>query len=148
LKLEIPNPLVEGIPESELEVTEVQEFPKITSLKSKFLVVKAVQKGYRRIKGPKEDFPPPALPEAIPGSLFDVSSLVALVVDKYRWHQPLYRQHQNLKASGIFVDRGNLSRVVHKVGELLTPVYKSLKDSVLASSVLAADDDTHSCSSR
>ena len=140
VEIEICNPFVEGIPEDELVVTEIQEFPRITSLKSKFVVVRVVQKGYRRKREPKEEFPPLALPEVIPGSLFDVSSLVAMVIDKYRWHQPLYRQHQKLKASGIFVDRGNLSRVVHKVGELLSPVYDCLKDSVLASSVLAADE--------
>lgn len=140
VEIEICNPFIEGIPEEELEVTEVQESFKITSLKSKFVVVKAVQKGYRRKQYPKEEFPPLELPEVIPESIFDVSSLVSFVIDKYRWHKPLYRQHQNLKASGIFVDRGNLSRVVHRVGELLTPVYDCLKDSVLASSVLAVDE--------
>ena len=140
IEIEICDPEVEGIPEHELEVTEILESYKISSLKSKFVVVKTVRKGYRRKQEPKEEFPPVELPEVIPGSLFDVSSLVAMVIDKYRWHQPLYRQHQNLKAAGIFVDRGNLSRVVHRVGELLSPVYDCLKDSVLASSVLAVDE--------
>ena len=140
VEIELSNPLMDGIPKDELEVTEIHESFKITSLKSKFVVVKAVLKGYRRKQGPKEEFPPLVVPQVIPGSLFDVSSLVAIVIDKYRWHQPLYRQHQNLKASGIFVDRGNLSRVVHKVGELLHPIYDCLKGSVIASSVLAADE--------
>lgn len=140
LELEIHNPFVEGIPEEELEVVQVQEFHKIVSLKSKFLVVKATQKGYRRKQEPKEEFPPLALPEVIPGSIFDVSALVAMLIGKFRWHQPLHRQHQALKAAGIFVDRGNLTRVLHKVVMLLLPIFACLKESVLASSILAADE--------
>lgn len=140
LELEIENPLIEGIPEDELEIVQVQEIHKIVALKSKHLVVKVIQKGYRRKEGPKEEFPPPALPEVVPGSIFDVSCLVGMIIDKFRWHQPLYRQYRAMEASGIFVDRGNLTRVVQKVAILLHPIFACLKKSVLASSILAIDE--------
>ncbi len=42
-----------------------------------------------------------------------------------------------MKASGIFVDRGNLTRVILKVAILLSPVFLCLKESVLASAAKA-----------
>ena len=53
---------------------------------------------------------------AAPSGLFDrsfadVSFIAGLLVEKYRYHLPLYRQHQRLEASGVTVSRGTLTNL-------------------------------------
>jgi hypothetical protein len=45
----------------------------------------------------------PAPAGILEGSRADVSFAAGLLVDKFAWHLPLYRQHQRLSASGINV---------------------------------------------
>lgn len=137
--VEIPNPEVEGIPEDQLELVEVLEATRVAQFSSPYVVVKVVRKVYRK-EGCLEELSPPELPEVLPGTIFDVSFLAGLAVNKYQWHLPVYRQHQAIENAAIFLDRGHLIRVLHQTAELLEPIYDYLKDSVLASSVLAVDE--------
>ena len=50
-----------------------------------------------------------AAPNVLEKSAVDVSFLAAMLVDKFRYHLPLYRQHQRLQDSGIKVSRGSLT---------------------------------------
>src|ERR1700678_2396091 len=45
------------------------------------------------------------------GSRADVSFAAGLLMDKFAWHLPLYRQHQRLTAAGIRVSRQWLTRL-------------------------------------
>lgn len=83
---------------------------------------------------------PAAPPSVLPGSYADVSLLAGLLVDKFRFHLPLYRQHQRLAAAGITVSRGTLTRWVHGSAGLLEPVYEALLASILRSRTLAMDE--------
>lgn len=83
---------------------------------------------------------PPAPPSVLPGSYADVSLLAGILVDKFRYHLPLYRQHQRLAAAGITVSRASLTTWVHRTVELLEPVYEAQLASILESSVLAMDE--------
>ena len=83
----------------------------------------------------------PAAPAAVlPGSYADVSLLAGILVDKFRFHLPLYRQHQRLAAAGITVSRAALTSWVHRGGELLEPIYRAHLGSILQSQVLAMDE--------
>lgn len=83
----------------------------------------------------------PATPPAVlPGSYADVSLLAGLLVDKFRFHLPLYRQHQRLAAAGIRVSRAALTTWVHRTAALLEPLYEAQLDSILESQVLAMDE--------
>ncbi|WP_419629175.1 IS66 family transposase [Thiolapillus sp.] len=42
----------------------------------------------------------------------DVSVLAGLLVDKFVYHLPLYRQHQRMKDAGITVARSTLTQWV------------------------------------
>ena len=48
---------------------------------------------------------PPAPVGVLEGSRADVSFIVGLLVDKFCYHNLLYRQHQRLQDSGIHVSR-------------------------------------------
>ena len=52
---------------------------------------------------------PPAPVAVLEQSYADVSLLAGMLVDKFRYHLPLYRQHQRMKASGITVSRASLT---------------------------------------
>jgi len=83
---------------------------------------------------------PAAPPAVLPGSYADVSLLAGMLVDKFRYHLPLYRQHQRLAAAGITVSRAALTSWVHRTGELLEPVCEAQLASILESRVIAMDE--------
>lgn len=63
-----------------------------------------------------------------------------MVVDKFRYHLPLYRIHQRLVSSGIKLSRGTLTNLVHRTAELLEPVYCALQSMILQSKVVQMDE--------
>jgi len=83
---------------------------------------------------------PPAPPAVFEKSFADVSVLAGLVIDKFVYHLPLYRQHQRLLHAGIRLSRGALTQWVQRVAELVEPIYYALLSSILQSHVLTMDE--------
>jgi transposase len=83
---------------------------------------------------------PPAPPAVVEKSFADVSVLVGLLIDKFVYHLPLYRQHQRLQQAGIRLSRGTLTQWVQRAAELLEPIYYALLSSILQSGVLTMDE--------
>ena len=73
-------------------------------------------------------------------SMADVSFITGLIIDKFLYHLPLYRQHQKLQRSGITVSRSTLTNYVHRAALLLKPIYEAILRSILQSKVLAMDE--------
>jgi transposase len=73
-------------------------------------------------------------------SLADVSLVAGILVDKFQYHLPLYRQHQRLTAGGITISRQTLTNFVGRAADLLAPVYYAQLSSILQSKVLAMDE--------
>lgn len=73
-------------------------------------------------------------------SLADVSFLTGLLVDKFVYHLPLYRQHQRLANSGIQLSRATLTNLVKRSILLLSPIVDAQLSNVLRSKVLAMDE--------
>ncbi len=82
--------------------------------------------------------PAPVLPQS--RSIADVSLLAGILVDKFQFHLPLYRQHQRMKAAGINLSRSLLTNLVQDSAELLAPLYRTLERSVLDSRILMVDE--------
>lgn len=62
----------------------------------------------------------PSVPAAVLGkSLADVSLLASMVIDKFLFHLPLYRQHQRMEAAGVHLARSTLTGLIHRTGDLL-----------------------------
>lgn len=76
----------------------------------------------------------------IDGSRADVSLQAGVLVDKFAYHQPLYRQHRKLTDSGFKVSRQWLTQLTQKTIELLTPIYDAQFNSILLSRVKAMDE--------
>ena len=137
--IEVPNPATEGLAEDEFERIGERCTYRLAQQRGPYVVMKYVQPVVK-IKESGEVSCPSSPNAVIERSPADVSFLAGLVQDKFQFHLPLYRQHQRLEQSGIYLDRGSLTRLVHRVGELLEPVYHSVLSSVLQSAVLTMDE--------
>ena len=84
--------------------------------------------------------PCPAPTNVLDRSLADVSLLTGLLVDKFAYHLPLYRQHQRLQHAGITLSRATLTNLTKRTIELLRPIVEAQRDHVLRSRVLAMDE--------
>jgi transposase len=80
-------------------------------------------------------------PEHLIKSGLPTEAMVAsVIVAKYGWHLPLYRQSKMLSMQGIDIDRSTLAFWVGYAAAELAPLYERLKECLLASSRLAVDE--------
>ena len=82
----------------------------------------------------------PAPAGVIEGSRADVSFLAGLLVDKFVYHAPLYRQHQKLSDSGITISRPWLSQLATKAIALVEPIHHAQLASIRTSRVISMDE--------
>ncbi len=82
----------------------------------------------------------PPVASVLERSLADVSLLTGLLIDKFLYHLPLFRQHQRMAACGVHLSRGTLTNWVHRSAELLEPIHEAQLASVLSSKVIAMDE--------
>jgi hypothetical protein len=66
--------------------------------------------------------------------------VASVLVAKYGWHLPLYRQAKMLLTQGIDIDRSTLAFWVGYAAAELAPLYERLKEHLLSSSRLAVDE--------
>lgn len=82
-----------------------------------------------------------AAPDNVFGKSYaDVSFVVGMLVDKFVYHLPLYRQHQRLKASYIDISRATLTNLVEKAALLLEPVAAAVLKSILEGTLITMDE--------
>lgn len=137
--IEVPNPATDSLTEDEFEKIGERCTYRLAQQRGPYVVLKYVQ-SVVKIKESSEVSCPSAPNAVIERSVADVSFLAGLVQDKFQFHLPLYRQHQRLEQAGVYLDRGTLTRHVHRVGELLEPVYHAVLSSVLQSAILTMDE--------
>jgi transposase len=82
-----------------------------------------------------------AAPERLIRSGLPTEALVAhVLVSKYAWHLPLYRQAQILLAQGIEIDRSVLAFWVGYAAAELMPLWRHLREILLGSPLLFVDE--------
>jgi transposase len=82
----------------------------------------------------------PAPERLIRGGLPTEAMVAHVLVAKYAWHLPLYRQAQMLLAQGIDIQRAILAFWVGYAAAELKPVYLRLGELILSSSKIAVDE--------
>jgi transposase len=66
--------------------------------------------------------------------------VASVLVAKYAWHLPLYRQSQMLRSQGIVIERATLAFWVGYAAAELKPLYHRLRDLILGSAKIAVDE--------
>ena len=82
----------------------------------------------------------PAPERLIKGGLPTEAMVAQVLVGKYAWHLPLYRQAQMLLAQGIDIKRAVLAFWVGYAAAELKPLYVRLREVVLAAGKIAVDE--------
>ena len=82
----------------------------------------------------------PAPERLIKGGLPTEAMVASVLVAKYAWHLPLYRQAQMLLAQGLDIKRAILAFWVGYAAAELMPVYLRLREHILTSGKIAVDE--------
>ena len=82
----------------------------------------------------------PAPERLIKGGLPTEAMVAHVLVSKYAWHLPLYRQAQMLKSQGIVIERMTLASWVGYAAAELAPVVARLREILLGSVKLVVDE--------
>ncbi len=82
----------------------------------------------------------PAPERLIKGGLPTEAMVAWVLVAKYAWHLPLYRQAQILKSQGLTIDRSTLAFWVGYAAAELKPLYLRLRKLILSSAKIAVDE--------
>jgi transposase len=135
----LPNPEVETLARDTYEVIGEKVTYRLAQRPGAYVVLKYVRPVIK-LKESAQLCCPPAPPAVFEKSFADVSLLAGLLIDKFSYHLPLYRQHQRLAHAGITLNRGTLTQWVHRTADLLTPIYHALLSSILQSHVLTMDE--------
>ncbi|MFA0039275.1 IS66 family transposase [Vibrio chagasii] len=82
----------------------------------------------------------PAPISLLPKSFATESLLAHIILGKYQYALPLYRQETLFKQSGIELSRTTMARWVVQVSEHFTPLYQALHNHLLKQVVIQADE--------
>ena len=139
LTIEVPNPETKDLGPDQYEVVGEKTSHRLAQRPGSYVVLKYVRPVVKVLNTQTLHCPPAPL-GVIEGSRADVSFVVGLLVDKFAWHLPLYRQHQRLVAAGFKLSRPWLTQLVQQGAQLLEAIYEAQLASICASRVKAMDE--------
>jgi transposase len=135
----LANPELAGLTEDDYEVIGEKITYRLAQRPGAYVILKYVRPVVK-LKESQALVCPPAPPAVLEKSFADVSVLAGLLIDKFRYHLPLYRQHQRLAHAGVRLSRATLTQWVQRTAALLEPIYYALLSSILQSAVLTMDE--------
>ena len=137
--IELNAPETAGLAPEEFEIIGHKDSYRLAQRPGSYVVL-----NYRRpvikIKATKVIVSPSVPAGVIEGSRADVSFVAGLLIDKFAYHLPFYRQHQRLADGGITVSRPWLTQIGQQGIALLEPIYDAQFESIRASRVKAMDE--------
>ena len=135
----LANPELESLTPDQYEIIGTKESYRLAQRPGSYVVIKYVRPVAKRLD--TGAFSTPELPAGvIEGSRADVSFIAGLLLDKFAYHLPLYRQHQRLLGAGFKLSRPWLTQRVQQAAGLLEPIYEAQLASIRASRVKAMDE--------
>ena len=137
--IEVADPAIEAIAPAEREVIGEKVSYRLAQQPGSYVVLRYVRKVVKR-RDTQAILTAAAPANVLERSVADVSFLAAMLVDKFCWHLPLYRQHQRLRDAGITLSRSTLVYWTSRVIDLLAPITDAQSAHVLASEVLSMDE--------
>ena len=110
IDIAVTPPEIAGLSEDDYGVVSERVHCRLAALERRHAVIR-----YRHLKVKIREtgalVGAPARESLFKNSCAGVSFIAALLIDKFLWHLPLYRQHRMLDAAGIAVNRGSLKRL-------------------------------------
>jgi transposase len=137
--IELAAPGVQGLAPEQYAVIGEKISYRLAQRPGSYVVLKYVRPVIKRLDTAAISTAP-APPGVIEGSRADVSFVAGLLVDKFAYHLPLYRQHQRLLDSGVSVSRPWLTHLARQSSALLEPLYEAQLDSIRNSRVICIDE--------
>ena len=137
--LVLSSPELADVPEDEQVLITEKITYRLAQRPGSYVVLKYVRPVIKR-KDSNELVTPPAPVNVLDKSIADVSFLAGMLVDKFLYHLPLYRQHQRLRQCGIEIARPTLTNLSSRAIDLLEPIFDAQFGHILQSRVLAMDE--------
>ena len=135
----LSSPALADMPEDEQVLITEKITYRLAQRPGSYVVLKYVRPVIKR-KDTHELVTPPVPVNVLDKSIADVSFLAGMLVDKFLYHLPLYRQHQRLRQCGIEVARPTLTNLSSRAIDLLEPIFDAQFEHILQSRVLAMDE--------
>jgi transposase len=135
----VPNPEIADLPADAYEVIGEKVTHRLAQRPGSYVILKYVRPLIKR-RDTQTLHCPPAPVAVLEGGRADVSFLAGLIIEKFLYHLPLYRQHQRLLAAGIAVSRQWLTQQVLAVALLLSPIVEAQLTAIRACRVKAMDE--------
>ena len=137
--LVLSSPELADVPADEQVLISEKITYRLAQRPGSYVVIKTVRPVIKR-KDTDELISPPAPVNVLDKSIADVSFLAGMLVDKFMYHLPLYRQHQRLRQCGIEIARPTLTNLSSRAINLLEPIFDAQFEHILRSRVLAMDE--------
>jgi len=135
----VANPEIDGLDRADYEVIGEKVSHRLAQRPGSYVILKYVRSVIKR-RDTQTITCPVAPVGVIDGSRADVSFIAGMLVDKFAYHQPLYRQHAKLADAGIQVSRAWLTKLAFSSVSLFEPIFNALLDSIRSSRVKAMDE--------
>jgi transposase len=135
----LSSPELANVPEDEQVLITEKITYRLAQRPGSYVVLKYVRPVIKH-KDTNELVIAPAPVNVLDKSIADVSFLAGMLVDKFMYHLPLYRQHQRLRQCGIEIARPTLTSLSSRAIDLLEPVFDAQFEHILQSRVLAMDE--------
>ena len=137
--IDVTDPAIEAIPEAEREVIGEKVSHRLAQEPGSYKILRYVRQVVKR-RDSGELLTPPAPPNVLERTAVDVSFLAGMLIDKFRYHLPLHRQHRRLADGGIRVSRSSLTNWAGRAIDLLAPVVRAQAAHILQGEVIAMDE--------
>ncbi len=136
--IEVPAPEAQGLDPDDYQIISYKDSYRLAQRPGSYVVLQYRRPVIKLREGTIACAPAPA--NVIEGSRAEVSFVAGVLIDKFAYHLPLYRQHQRLADAGITVSRAWLTQIVHQGASLLEPIYEAQFASVRGSRIKAMDE--------
>jgi len=104
---------MEGFSESEYDIIDIKKTYRLAQRPASYVVL-CYEQPVVKMKESKEIRSAIMVMNVLDRSVSDVSFLVGMLVDKFLYHLPLYRQHQRLSAAGVTLSRATLTNLTRR----------------------------------
>ncbi len=130
---------MESLPEGEREIIGEKVSYRLAQRMASYVILEYRRRVYKRLSD-LQIVTTAAADNVLEKTVSDVSLLAAMLIDKFSYHLPLYRQHQRLQQAGIQLSRSTLIHWAARAIDLLGPIVEAQYRHLLQGGVLAMDE--------